>query len=235
MSDKSNLEIIEKEALSGKPIFVFDDESREGETDIFFYAKSVSSKDLHFLRKNGGGMIFLASDYKISRKLGLFFMEEIYEAATKFSDKFNILKKMKTHTLPYTKSRSSFSIFINYKDTFTGITDDDRSLTARSFTDIAEKSLSLTEEASISLMGDSFRSPGHVPVCVAASEGLVERQGHTELITELFKKINLTPIALGCEMVSSKGKALSFSKSKTFALDNGYLFLEGQYIKEVCQ
>ena len=83
-------------------------------------------------------------------------------------------------------------------------------------------------------MGNSFRSPGHVPVCIAASEGLSERQGHTELITELFKKLKLTPIALGCEMVSKTGKALTFSESKNFAKDNGYLFLEGQHIKEVC-
>ena len=83
-------------------------------------------------------------------------------------------------------------------------------------------------------MGNSFRSPGHVPVCIAASRGLSERQGHTELITDLFKKLNLIPIALGCEMLSKTGKALSHSEAKNFAKDNGYLFLEGQHVKEVC-
>ena len=74
MSDSINLEKIKKELLSGNPIFVFDEEGRESETDIFFYAKSVTSKNLHYLRKNGGGMIFLASDYSVSRKLGIPFM-----------------------------------------------------------------------------------------------------------------------------------------------------------------
>ena len=220
--------------MKGNPIFVFDEEGRESETDIFFYAKSVTKDNLHYLRKNGGGMIFLASEYSISRKLGLPFMEEIYDAASSNSDDFGILNIMKSHSLPYTKSKSSFSIFINHKDTFTGITDEDRSLTARSFLEVAEKINNLTTDESKKLMGNSFRSPGHVPVCIAASEGLSERQGHTELITELFKKLNLTPIALGCEMVSKSGKSLSRSEAENFAKDNGYLFLEGQYVKEVC-
>ncbi len=234
MSSKIEIEKIKVELLKGNPIFVFDEEGRESETDIFFYAKSVTKDNLHYLRKNGGGMIFLASEYSISRKLGLPFMEEIYDAASSNSDDFGILNIMKSHSLPYTKSKSSFSIFINHKDTFTGITDEDRSLTARSFLEVAEKINNLTADESKKLMGNSFRSPGHVPVCIAASEGLSERQGHTELITELFKKLNLTPIALGCEMVSKSGKSLSRSEAENFAKDNGHLFLEGQYVKEVC-
>jgi len=234
LSSKIEIEKIKVELLKGNPIFVFDEEGRESETDIFFYAKSVTKDNLHYLRKNGGGMIFLASEYSISRKLGLPFMEEIYDAASSNSDDFGILNIMKSHSLPYTKSKSSFSIFINHKDTFTGITDEDRSLTARSFLEVAEKINNLTTDESKKLMGNSFRSPGHVPVCIAASEGLSERQGHTELITELLKKLNLTPIALGCEMVSKSGKSLSRSEAENFAKDNGYLFLEGQYVKEVC-
>ena len=110
----------------------------------------------------------------------------------------------------------------------------DRSLTARSFTETAVKAGSLTNKESRKIMGESFRSPGHVPVCIAASKGLSERQGHTELVTELFKKLKLTPVAIGCEMVSKTGKSLTRSEAETFALDNGYLFLEGQHIKEVC-
>ncbi len=235
MSDSINLEKIKTELLSGNPIFVFDEEGRESETDIFFYAKSVTSNNLHYLRKNGGGMIFLASDYSISRKLGIPFMEEIYEAAFSNSNDFTILEMMKHHSLPYTKSKSSFSIFINHRDTFTGITDDDRSLTARSFSEVFEKAETISADESRKIMGNSFRSPGHVPICIAASNGLSERQGHTELITELFKKISLTPVALGCEMVSKSGKSLTRYEAEIFAKDNGYLFLEGQHIKEVCQ
>ena len=40
-------------------------------------------------------MIFLASDFSISKKLGLPFMEEIYDAASSESSDFEILKIMK--------------------------------------------------------------------------------------------------------------------------------------------
>ena len=53
-------------------------------------------------------MIFLASDFSISKKLGLPFMEEIYDAASSESSDFEILKITKSHSLPYTKSKSSF-------------------------------------------------------------------------------------------------------------------------------
>ena len=56
MSDSINLEKTRMELLNGNPIFVFDDEGRESETDIFFSAKSVTSDNLHYLRKNGGSL-----------------------------------------------------------------------------------------------------------------------------------------------------------------------------------
>ena len=36
-------------------------------------------------------------------------------------------------------------------------------------------------------------------------------------------------------MVSKSGKSLTRYEAEVFAKDNGYLFLEGQHIKEVCQ
>ena len=169
MSNLINLENAKLELLTGNPIFVFDEAGRESETDIFFYAKVVTKDNLRYLRKNGGGMIFLASEYSISRKLGLPFMEEIYDSASSNSNDFKILNTMRNHTLPYTKSKSSFSVFVNHKDTFTGITDEDRSLTARLFSEVVEEIKYLEEDESRAKMGNSFRSPGHVPICIAAS------------------------------------------------------------------
>ena len=71
MSNEIDLKKAKEELLLGRPIFIFDEEGRESETDIFFYAELVTSENLHYLRKNGGGMIFLASDFSISKKLGL--------------------------------------------------------------------------------------------------------------------------------------------------------------------
>jgi|TARA_B110000438_G_scaffold294574_1_gene336188 3,4-dihydroxy 2-butanone 4-phosphate synthase len=231
MIDVKNITKILRE---GKPILVFDEANREGETDIFFSAKYVTHSSINFLRKNGGGMIFLAAENRASTELGLPFAEEIYEEAGKNKNKFEILKTMLSHTLPYDK-RSSFSVFLNHKDTFTGISDNDRALTARIFAQIFEDTINSKITDGKNYLAQNFRIPGHVPVCIADSKLLKSRQGHTELIVALFNLIQMNPIALGCEMVGNDGSSLSPEDAKSWAQKEGYLFLEGQQIVDACQ
>ena len=225
---------ISKILRQGEPILIFDDSSREGETDIFFSAIQVNSSNVRFLRKEGGGMVFLASSYLASEKLGLPFAQDVYSLLAKDLEGFDSVETMLNHSLPY-DTRSSFSLFINHKDTFTGITDDDRSLTARSFAELVKDSMNLPEEVARLTLANSFRIPGHVPVCIADKEVLKGRQGHTELIVALMKCAGLNPVALGCEMLSDNGKALSPEEAKEWAEEKGYLFLEGRQIVEECQ
>ena len=84
-------------------------------------------------------------------------------------------------------------------------------------------------------MAQNFRIPGHVPICIADQKLLQGRQGHTELIVALMSFLNLTPVALGCEMLSDDGNALSPEEAQTWAQKQGYLFLEGRQIVETCQ
>tara|TARA_Y100001960_G_scaffold19177_1_gene16859 strand:- start:383 stop:1123 length:741 start_codon:yes stop_codon:yes gene_type:complete len=225
---------ITSELRTGKPILVFDQKDREGETDIFFSAKYVSNSSIRFLRKNGGGMIFLAAENSASTKLGLPFTHEIYETLANSNKNFNILDRMLNHSIPYDK-KSSFSLFINHKDTFTGISDYDRALTSNSFATVFEESVNLSASESQKLVSDNFRIPGHVPVCIADSNLLKNRQGHTELIVSLLKSIDMNPIAVGCEMIGDNGHSLAPEQAKSWAQDEGYLFLEGRQIIEECQ
>ena len=229
-----DFETITSELRNGKPILVFDQKDREGETDIFFSAKYVSNSSIKFLRKNGGGMIFLAAENSASTKLGLPFAHQIYESAGDSNKNFNILEKMLNHSIPYDK-KSSFSLFINHKDTFTGISDYDRALTSKSFATVFEESMNLSDSESQKLVSDNFRIPGHVPVCIADLNLLKNRQGHTELIVSLLKSANMNPIAVGCEMIGDDGHSLSPDQAKRWAEDEGYLFLEGRQIIEECQ
>jgi|TARA_B110000263_G_scaffold60586_1_gene52040 3,4-dihydroxy 2-butanone 4-phosphate synthase len=231
MIDVKNITKILRE---GKPILVFDKANREGETDIFFSAKYVTHSSVRFLRKNGGGMIFLAAENRASTELGLPFAQDIYEEASKNSSKFNILKTMLSHTLPYDK-RSSFSVFLNHKNTFTGINDNDRALTATTFAQIFEDTITSKISNGKNVLAQNFRIPGHVPVCIADSNLLKARQGHTELIVSLFNLMQMNPIALGCEMVGNDGSSLSPEDAKAWAQKEGYLFLEGQQIVDACQ
>ena len=47
-----NVKNLVKILREGKPILVFDEDNREGETDIFFSAKYVTHSSISFLRKN---------------------------------------------------------------------------------------------------------------------------------------------------------------------------------------
>ena len=228
------IEDIAKVLDKGEPILVFDDFQREGETDIFFSARHVTPASVRFLRKQGGGMVFLASDYAASEKLGLHFTQDLYSSVISDSGEFDLLNGMLSHSLPYDK-RSSFSLFINHKDTFTGITDNDRSLTAKSFAELMQESSHTSGIDCKVKMAQNFRIPGHVPICIADQKLLQGRQGHTELIIALMSFLNLTPVALGCEMLSDDGNALSLEEAQIWAQEQGYLFLEGRQIVERCQ
>ncbi len=229
-----DFETITSELRNGKPILVFDQKDREGETDIFFSAKYVSNSSIRFLRDNGGGMIFLAAENSASTKLGLPFAHDIYNKVSASNGTFNVLERMLNHSIPYDK-KSSFSIFLNHKDTFTGISDYDRAITSKSFALVFEESINLSNSESQKLVSDNFRIPGHVPVCIADSNLLKNRQGHTELIVSLLKSAHMNPIAVGCEMIGDDGHSLSPDKAKAWAQDEGYLFLEGRQIIEECQ
>ena len=50
MSNEIDLKKAKEELLLGRPIFIFDEEGRESETDIFFYAELVTSENLHYHR-----------------------------------------------------------------------------------------------------------------------------------------------------------------------------------------
>ena len=78
----------------GEPILIFDSDKREGETDLFFLGKYVKDSSVRFLRKEGGGMVFLASEFNISKKLGLPFMSDVYAAASVNQNDFPYLTRL---------------------------------------------------------------------------------------------------------------------------------------------
>jgi 3,4-dihydroxy 2-butanone 4-phosphate synthase len=82
------------------------------------------------------------------------------------------------------------------------------------------------------MFGKEFRSPGHVPICIATEKLLDSRKGHTELVISMLKMAKLIPTGSGCEIMGDDGKALSKDKAKKYADDNGLVFLEGNKIIE---
>lgn len=206
----------------GDFVLIHDSENREDETDLVIAAQFIKPRDIARMRRDGGGLICIAVDEEIANKLELPFITEIYEYA---SEKFRILTHIRPNDIPYDE-KSSFSITINYRDTFTGISDYDRALTIRRFAQFCKR----MPKNMVERFGDEFRSPGHVPLLI--SSGIENREGHTELSTTLLRMANLTPVAAICEMLDSGTyRALSRRDAIRYANENNLVFLEGDEIK----
>ncbi len=214
----------------GKFVLIYDGNEREGEVDLVKASEFIKSDDIKILRKDGGGLIFLMTSKDIANKLKLPFLADMYKD---IEDGYPVLKELVPNDIPY-DSKSSFSLYINHRETFTGITDKDRSLTMKEFANLTKKIVNINSEDACKLFGKHFRSPGHVPICVSSKNLLQDRQGHTELVVSLLKLADITPVGSGCEMMGDDGNALSKKDAKSYAQKNDLVFLEGKEIIEAC-
>ncbi len=210
---------------NGKPVLIFDSEDREGETDIAIPAISVTYRDVAFMRTHGGGLICVAISSVSAEKLGLPFIADIYRSV---NSSYPLLSRIveREGDVPYDR-RSSFSLWVNHRETFTGITDVDRALTIRKIGEAVEYSLSGNDFD----FASEFRSPGHVAILRAADDLVFERRGQTELSVALAELSGITPAITICEMLdSTTGKALNKDRAREFGRKYGIPFIEGREI-----
>jgi 3,4-dihydroxy 2-butanone 4-phosphate synthase len=208
----------------GKPILIHDSAGRENEVDIAIRADAVQPRHVALMRRDGGGLICVAIHPKISKNLGIPYIQDVYEAA---SSRFRVLSQAKANDIPYDE-RSAFSISVNHRKTFTGITDIDRALTISELGKLGAKTMSSSVTDGF---GKEFRSPGHVPLLIAVDGILKKRKGHTELVVALAELAGITPVVVICEMLDSKtNRALSKDDAMEYAEAHGLEFLEGSEI-----
>jgi 3,4-dihydroxy 2-butanone 4-phosphate synthase len=100
----------------------------------------------------------------------------------------------------------------------------------RKFAELTKRIEKSNNGKATKMFGKEFRSPGHIPICIASKNLLNDRTGHTELVVSLLKMARITPVGSGCEIMGDNGKALSKIESKKYAKDNGLIFLEGKEI-----
>ncbi|MFH0860054.1 MAG: 3,4-dihydroxy-2-butanone-4-phosphate synthase [Candidatus Altiarchaeota archaeon] len=216
----SNLEKAIENLKAGRFILVHDSGEREDETDMVLAAESATKEKIARMRLDAGGLICVAVGKSISERLGLPYMHDMQQDS---SDKYPVLAKIVANDIPYDE-KSSFSVAVNHRKTFTGITDEDRALTIREFG-------KLCESPTIDDFGKSFRSPGHVHLL--RSSGLENRQGHTELSTALMRGASLTECAVICEMLDGRTyTSLKAEKAREYAKKNRLVMLETDEIIE---
>ena len=214
----------------GKMILLFDDDKREGETDFVIPALNVTPADIVRMRKDGGGLICVAIQSKAADKLGLPFISDILRNSS--LDGHGSLRTIveKIGDIPYdSHSRSSFSLWVNHRGTFTGISDNDRTLTINKIGEVVRDVL----DGKKIDFGSEFRSPGHVALLRAASGLLDERRGQTELSIQLAQMAGINPSMVVCEMLDDNtGKALSKEDAIEYSKRHNIPFLEGKSVVE---
>jgi 3,4-dihydroxy 2-butanone 4-phosphate synthase len=216
-----------KEALrNGKMILLYDADDREGETDMVIPALNTTPADVARMRCDGGGLICVAVHGDAADRLGLPFMSELLKSVSKNGNNSLLSLVEKKGDIPY-DSRSSFSLWVNHRKTFTGITDNDRAFTINKVGEIVKRVMK-GEKLDF---GREFRSPGHVALLRAASGLLDERRGQTELSIELAMMSEITPSMVVCEMLDGcTGKALSKEDARKYATRHHMPFIEGKNI-----
>lgn len=224
-SVKKGMEDVKK----GKLVLIYDAEDREGETDFVMPASFMTSRKVAYFRKEAGGLICVAIHPVAAEKLGLPLISDILRNV---NSSFSSLRKIveEKGDLSY-DNRSSFSLWVNHRDTVTGITDRDRALTIKKVGEAVEGVLN----------GNSydfyteFRTPGHVSILRAADGLLDERRGQTELSVALALLAGISPAMAICEMLDREsGDALSKADAIAFASERDMVFMEGKEIVEAC-
>lgn len=180
-----NFERVEKalETLKeGKLILVTDDQDRENEGDLICSAQAATTENVNFMATMAKGLICMPMSKEIAERL--------------------MLSPMVEHNTD--NHETAFTVSIDHKDTTTGISAEERGLTAR---------MCVEEDA----RPEDFRRPGHMFPLIAKDGGVLERNGHTEATVDLMRLAGLKTCGLCCEIMGEDGKMMRFDDLKAFA------------------
>jgi 3,4-dihydroxy 2-butanone 4-phosphate synthase/GTP cyclohydrolase II len=190
MDPFSPIEEILADLKKGRPVIAVDDENRENEGDLVAAAEKATPELINFMAKHGRGLICLPLTEERAAQLKL-------EPMTKTSDRHG----------------TNFTVSIDHRETSTGISAHDRSLTAR-------------KAASPHIGPEEFFRPGHLFPLVAARGGVLKRAGHTEAAVDLARLAGLYPVGMICEIMAEDGKMarlpdlVNFSKKHSLKITN---------------
>lgn len=199
---------------TGDPVLIHDAAEREGETDLIYPAGAITPEAVARLRNDAGGLVCVALSNDVCEAYALPLVQEVIDHPAG-----------KDHDLAYDE-RSSFSFTVNHRETYTGITDQDRALT---ITRLAAAADDLEGFA----FAEEFRTPGHVHLLRAAPELLADRQGHTELGIALAHAADRVPAVVVCEMLDGEtGGARSPAGARAYARRHDLPYVEGRDLIE---
>ncbi|MGX1828489.1 bifunctional 3,4-dihydroxy-2-butanone-4-phosphate synthase/GTP cyclohydrolase II [Paenibacillus taichungensis] len=173
MSEKSILNSVEEaiyDLMQGNPVIVVDDEDRENEGDFIALAEKATPEVINFMITEGRGLVCVPITQQRADELNL---KPMVQQNTDFHG-------------------TAFTVSVDHKDTTTGISAHERSITVKGLIDPEAKS------------GD-FRKPGHMFPLIAKDGGVLRRAGHTEAAVDLAIMCGSYPAGVICEVIKEDG------------------------------
>ena len=170
---------------AGKNILVIDDPDRENEGDIICAAEFATTENVNFMATYAKGLICMPMSGEYCDKLGLPQMVE---------------QNTDNH-------ETAFTVSIDHVSTGTGISAEERGVTARA-TVLADAKPT------------DFRRPGHMFPLRAREGGVLRRTGHTEATVDLCRLAGLRPVGLCCEIMREDGTMMRTTELKKFAKEH---------------
>lgn len=158
------------ELMRGKVILVVDDEDRENEGDFVALAEKATPEVINFMITQGRGLVCLPITAERAEELDLQPM---------------VAQNTDNHG-------TAFTVSIDHKDTTTGISAYERSLTVKAIMDPNAKA-------------SDFRRPGHMFPLIAKKGGVLRRAGHTEAAVDLARMCGAYPAGVICEVIKEDG------------------------------
>ncbi len=145
---------------SGKVIIVVDDEDRENEGDFVALAEKATPEVINFMVTEGRGLVCVPLARERAEAL------ELMPMTSQNTDHHG----------------TAFTVSVDHRNTTTGISAQERSLTAKALIDPAAAPA-------------DFRRPGHMFPLIAKDGGVLRRAGHTEAAVDLAVLSGSAPLA----------------------------------------
>ena len=195
--DFENVKKAIKALQEGKIILVTDDEDRENEGDLICSAESATTENVNFLATYAKGLICTPMSRGLAQKL-----------------MFDPMVANNTDN-----HETAFTVSVDYKDTTTGISAEERGLTAR---------MCVAED----VRPADFRRPGHMFPLIAKEGGVLERNGHTEATVDLMRLAGLKPCGLCCEIMREDGTMMRAEELHAFAKEHKLPYMTIKELQE---
>ena len=193
----STVEEALEDLRQGKIILCTDDPDRENEGDFICAAEFATTENVNFMAVHGKGLICMPMSEEICRKLQLPQMVD---------------NNTDNHS-------TAFTVSIDHVDTTTGISAEERGLTARKCVSGDAKP-------------EDFRRPGHMFPLLAKPQGVLERNGHTEATVDLMRLAGLSECGLCCEIMREDGTMMRTPQLKELAAKYDLKFISIKAIQE---